>query len=295
MADRRPHAAANGVGTAAPNSDSALGVEWSRRGPGRRSGRSCRTGVRPLSTAAARSAVALVAHDLRNPLSTVLLNASALMEQLPEGAAAQVSAAELREQLGWIVRSAEQMNRLIQDLLEVTRIEAGRLRLERLPLSPAALLAEAGALFSALAKEKGLTLSVELASAERLPAVWADRERLQQVFSNLLGNALKFTRPGGWVRVAAEVRAGEGARVCFSVSDSGIGIEPEQLPHLFDPYWQGRRSARGGVGLGLAIARGILEAHASALEVHSTPGHGSTFAFSLPTAGADASLTFPAM
>jgi PAS domain S-box-containing protein len=228
--------------------------------------------------------LAFVSHDLRNPLATVLLNASMLLEQVAEGEDGPSGAGGLREQLGWIMRSSEQMNRLIQDLLEVTRIEAGRLRLERTALDVAVLLAEAGALFSALASEKEIALEIDVASAAALPPVWADRERLHQVLSNLIGNALKFTLRGGWVRLRAEAEAegGDAGGVRFVVEDGGIGIEADQLPHLFDPYWQGRRGARGGVGLGLAIARGILEAHGGTLAVESTPGQGSTFSFTIP-------------
>jgi signal transduction histidine kinase len=228
--------------------------------------------------------LAFVSHDLRNPLATVLLNASMLLEQVAEGEDGPSGAGGLREQLGWIMRSSEQMNRLIQDLLEVTRIEAGRLRLERTALDVAVLLAEAGALFAALASEKEIALEIDVASAAALPPVWADRERLHQVLSNLIGNALKFTLRGGWVRLRAEAEAegGDAGGVRFVVEDGGIGIEADQLPHLFDPYGPGRRGARGGVGLGLAIARGILEAHGGTLAVESTPGQGSTFSFTIP-------------
>jgi signal transduction histidine kinase len=114
--------------------------------------------------------------------------------------------------------------------------------------------------------------------------VWADRVRVLQVFSNLIGNALRFTPEGGRVTVRARR---EGARVAFHISDTGKGIAPEHLPHLFDRYWQVKRS-REGAGLGLPIAKGLVEAHGGHIQVESAPGRGSTFSFTLPVAEAPA-------
>ena len=132
---------------------------------------------------------------------------------------------------------------------------------------------------AATAAAKSLTLG--LSAAKDLAAVSADRDRLLQVLSNLIGNAVKFTPEGGTVEVRVEPE--EGA-VHFSVSDTGPGISPENLPRLFQPFWQAQRGSLDGAGLGLMIARGIVEAHGGAIQAESTPGHGSTFSFTIPAA-----------
>jgi signal transduction histidine kinase len=114
-----------------------------------------------------------------------------------------------------------------------------------------------------------------------LPAVCADHDRLLQVFSNLVGNAVKFTAAGGTITVAAEAHQG-GVR--FSVSDTGSGIAPENVPYLFDRFWQATRTDRRGIGLGLSIVKALVEAHGGHMAVESTPGHGTTFGFSIPMA-----------
>jgi signal transduction histidine kinase len=120
--------------------------------------------------------------------------------------------------------------------------------------------------------------------AAGLPAVCADRDRLLQVFGNLVGNAVKFTATGGTITVAAEELH---RTVRFSVSDTGSGIAPENVPHLFDRFWQATRSDRRGIGLGLSIVKALVEAHGGHMAVESTPGHGTTFAFSIPVAAPD--------
>ena len=178
-----------------------------------------------------------------------------------------------------ISRAAARMNRLIQDLLDVTRIEAGRLPVERRPLSPGALPAEAADTEVALATSSGIDL--RLAVAKDLPEIWVDRDRLLQVFENLIGNAMKFTKSGGQITVGAEVRTHE---VLFWVKDTGAGISPEDLPHVLDRYWQAAAGAgRLGAGLGLAISKGIVEAHGGHIWVESAVGQGSIFYFSIPT------------
>jgi PAS domain S-box-containing protein len=223
---------------------------------------------------AARDAVlAVVAHDLRSPLGAIELAAASLLA-LPhdEGRLEQVRAAS-----EVIRRSVARASRLIDDLLDVASIEAGRLSLERVSVSAADLVHEAAEALSPAVREANLEM--EGAVEEALPAVLADRGRILQVFSNLVGNAIKFTRAGGRVGIAAERRGDE---VCFSVSDTGVGIPAEHLPHVFDRFWQARRSDRRGAGQGLPIARGIVEAHGGRIWAESTPGQGSTFRFTLP-------------
>jgi len=112
-----------------------------------------------------------------------------------------------------------------------------------------------------------------------LPDVWADRGRLLQVFDNLLGNAVKFTRPGGCITLGAETHE---TTVLFWVADTGTGIPREHQPHLFDRFWQARPAGRTGAGLGLPIVKGIVEAHGGEVSVQSVPGQGSSFSFTIP-------------
>lgn len=215
----------------------------------------------------------IVAHDLRNPVGTISMTSELLLERIPEDDESN------RRMLEIIHRSAGGMNRLIQDLLDVARIEAGRgLVIEPEPEDVARLVADACAPFRHQAEERGLTLECDV--PDDLPPVRADRERILQVFSNLLGNALKFTEEGG-ITVGAEPADGA---VRFTVADTGSGIPAEDLPHLFERFWQARKARRGGAGLGLAIAKGIVEAHGGQIWVESEEGVGSTFSFTIPGA-----------
>jgi PAS domain S-box-containing protein len=216
--------------------------------------------------------LSIVSHDLRNPLNTILMSAGFLLDTSPPE--------ERRaggKQLEIIRRQAHQMNRLIQDLLDVARIEAGRLPVETHPVLPRRLLGEALEGLRPLARDKGLRLRCD--APDELPMLEADRERLLQVFGNLIGNAIKFTPEGGTITVDA--KQGDGA-VEFRVADSGEGIPPEDVPRLFERFYQARRARRGGAGLGLAIAKGIVEAHGGSIRVQSELGAGSTFSFTLP-------------
>src|SRR6266851_1911414 len=161
---------------------------------------------------------------------------------------------------------------LIEDLLDLASIEAGRLTVERKrhPVTP--LVQEALELVEPMAAQKKLRLERELPS-EPLDFD-CDRERVLQVFGNLIGNAIKFTPEGGTIKVRAEMRGDE---TLFSVADTGPGIRPDELPHVFDRYWQAKKTARLGTGLGLSIAEGLVEAHGGHIWVESTPGRGSTF------------------
>ena len=220
--------------------------------------------------------VAVVSHDLKNPLATIQMAVSFLLEDLvPDDAAHQLE----REQLHAIHRSAERMYRLIHDLLDVAAIEAGQLAVKRSPLAVDVLVTDALELLRPLATAKRITLAADVSSG--LPAVAADRERVLQVFSNLGGNALKFTPEDGRVEIGVTVRD---AVVEFGVRDTGPGIASEDLPHIFDRFWQVKKTARAGVGLGLAIAKGIIEAHGGGIRVESAPGRGSCFTFTLPVA-----------
>ncbi len=184
-----------------------------------------------------------------------------------------------------IHRSLKRAQRLIDDLLLVMRVESGRLSLVRAPLQPAHFLHDAGETLQLLASAASIHLRVDLHG--ELPEVVGDRDRLLQVLENLVGNAVKFTPAGGEVTVSAELSGGQ---VQFRVTDTGPGIPPETLPHLFDRFWRGKRHERSGAGLGLPICKGIVELHGGRCWVESTPGHGTTFFFTIPMApGADRS------
>jgi signal transduction histidine kinase len=213
--------------------------------------------------------IAVVSHDLRNPLSAIIWSTKLLKQSLPAEDRAS------RDKLERIDRSAEHMRALINDLLDVTRIEGGQLRLELQSVAARSLVEDAVEPLRSLAQAKKVQLSVESDEQQ----VRCDPTRLRQVFGNLVGNAVKFTPAGGHVRV----RSDRGPRsMLFSIADDGPGIPSEQLPHVFERYWQAAQTASQGAGLGLFIAKGIVEAHGGDIHVQSSPGTGSTFSFSIP-------------
>jgi PAS domain S-box-containing protein len=216
----------------------------------------------------------VVSHDLRNPLSAISMVSRVLLEDPPTDERAR------RELVVAIDESADLMSRMIQDLLDVSNIEAGRLSLERRSVAAQPIIDRAVLMFAgaAASQEIGLAPSVE----PNLPFIHADGERVLQVLANLLSNAVKFTPDGGRIELSAE-RSGDEVR--FTVTDSGPGIPAEDLAHIFDRYWHARRSARtSGSGLGLAIARGLVEAHGGRIGVRSSIGEGSEFFFTIPVA-----------
>lgn len=215
--------------------------------------------------------LAIVSHDLRNPLNAVTLSASLLKTS-------ESIADEDREQLDVIGVSANRMSRLIADLLDATRLEGGK----RLPIQPqkvevSELMREAHELFRSQAAATSVTLQFN--EAADTPPVHADRDRIMQVLSNLIGNAMKFTPAGGTISCEAEPRENQ---VLFTVSDTGSGIAEEHVNHIFTPYWQAKRAERMGAGLGLAITKGIVESHGGTIWVKSEPGQGTRFFFTLP-------------
>lgn len=225
------------------------------------------------ATRARDDVLAVVAHDLRNPLNTVTMAVSLMLETTPPERVQERRQAEI------VRRAADRMNRMIQDLLDVKRMESGRLSIDPRPEHPAVLINDTVDMLRPLAV--GSTIRMETNVEDNLPLVIADAARVQQVLSNLVGNAVKFTPRAGTITVCAERIDGE---VRFSVIDTGPGIPAEQLPHIFGRFWQAKTSDRRGIGLGLAIAKGIVEAHNGRIWVESSVGLGSTFYFTLPTA-----------
>ena len=212
--------------------------------------------------------LAVVSHDLRNPVGTIAAAAELLAE-------VEIPADRQTENLDIIQRAAERINRLIQDLLDVTQIEAGRLSVRAEALDVAGVIEDAVSHARLQASLENIQVSSEIPAS--LPPVEADRDRILQVLANLIENAVKFTPEGGSVAVSASP-AGEG--VSITVSDNGPGIEPEVQDHLFDRFWKGHRAS--GAGLGLAIVKGILKAHGADVRVESEVGSGSAFSFTLP-------------
>jgi PAS domain S-box-containing protein len=216
--------------------------------------------------------LAIVAHDLRNPLQTILTSAS--ISALP-----RVDDERHRRSLKVIERSTRDMDRLITDLLDVARIDAGSYAIRAQKVSPRALLGEIVDRFDVQAKSRGVELAVEIEG--ELPAIEGDHDALLRVLSNLVGNALRFVPEGG--RIALSARRLDDA-LELAVADTGSGIAPEALPHVFDRFWRADRAARGGAGLGLAICKGIVEAHGGRIWAESDLGRGTTFRFTVPRA-----------
>jgi PAS domain S-box-containing protein len=216
----------------------------------------------------------VVAHDLRNPLSVIVMQSAAQRRRGPEPERRNQQSSET------IHRSANRMKRLINDLVDVTTVEAGKLGLDRARVSPRQLLVDALEVQRPLAASASIDMQLDL--ERELPDIWADQHRLFQVLENLIGNAIKFTPASGRITVGASPGERE---VLFRVSDTGCGISPTDLPHVFDRFWQLRKS-REGAGLGLPIARGVIAAHGGRIWVESTLGRGTTFFFTIPRADA---------
>jgi PAS domain S-box-containing protein len=234
-------------------------------------------GMAQDATRAREEILGIVSHDLRNPLSAIMMCSSALVDGM---AGADES---LRYMVTAIADSASWMNRLIQDLLDMASIESGRLSMERRPEPVEQILAQLDMTFATGAKDADIVLGI--GAQPGLPPVLVDGERILQVLANLVANSLKFTPRGGEIRVLASSIAGDPTRVAITVSDTGCGIPPEQLPHVFDRFWQARRGAsQRGTGLGLAISRGIVEAHGGSISAESEVGRGSAFRFTVPVA-----------
>jgi signal transduction histidine kinase len=217
--------------------------------------------------------LAIVSHDLRTPLSTISLGTT-LLEDASQGQEDRTQVIEI------IKRAADRMERLIKDLQEMGRLDAGRtLRVDVRSVELATLLREACEALHIQAGAKQQEVSCDLPAPPI--AVSADPDRICQVLGNLIGNAIKFTPRGGRIVLAARR---EGREVRVSVTDQGPGIPEADLPRVFEPYWQAQGTARLGAGIGLKIAKGLVEAHGGRIWVESKMGEGTTFSFTLPVA-----------
>lgn len=215
--------------------------------------------------------VRIVSHDLKNPLHTIGMAAELLEMPLPEH--------QHEKQIGIIRRTVARANRMVTDLLDAARLESGRaIAISRTLVPVQSILAEAIEAFRFQAEQKNQQLTCDDLDPEA--QLLGDHDRLVQALSNLIGNAVKFTPEGGHIRVKSETATDGSTR--FSVADTGPGIAPDMLEHLFEPFTQARDTASLGTGLGLSIAQGIVHAHGGRIDVRSELGTGTTFTFVLP-------------
>ena len=232
------------------------------------------TQVRRLETVR-RDFISNISHELRTPLASL----KALTETLQEGALEDPPAA--RRFLSRMDAEVDALTQMVAELLELARIESGRVPLQLQPASPCAILSSAVERLRLQSERGGLSIAVDC--PEDLPPVLADPQRLEQVAVNLLHNAIKFTPAGGRILLAARQ---EGEMVRFSVSDTGRGIPALDLPRIFERFYKADRArSSGGTGLGLAISRHLVEAHGGRIWAESVEGEGSTFFFTIPIAG----------
>jgi signal transduction histidine kinase len=216
--------------------------------------------------------LAIVSHDLRNPLSAMIMAASMLSSELRK----HNEKGALERYSGVIDRNGRRMAKMLDDLLDFEGIRGAGLTLQSAEHDVGPLLEDIVEMLTAQANAKSIQLTTEVA-----PGVsgWFDRDRTLQVLSNLVGNAIKFTPASGTITIQVTVLADE---LLFAVRDSGVGIPPDQLARVFERYWQAKRTDRRGIGLGLSIAQGLVEAQGGTLSVESELGRGTTFSFTLP-------------
>jgi signal transduction histidine kinase len=224
--------------------------------------------------------MAIVAHDLKNPLNSMLLRSHVMLEQVAEcGGAAGV----VRRNLELLQRTARQMNQLIGDLTDTAKIHAGRLHLEQQECTLQQTVEPAIERMKLLSQEKRVEFAAHV--PPDICGLSVDQPRITQVLDNLLGNALKFTPAGGKITLHVSILENE---VQFSVTDNGPGIPDEALSRIFEPYWQVHET-RTGMGLGLFIAKTIIQGHGGRIWAKSSVGRGATFYFTLPLIGKQAS------
>jgi signal transduction histidine kinase/CheY-like chemotaxis protein len=213
--------------------------------------------------------LSVVAHDLQNPINVISIAASILLQRLSDSGS--------RRPLERIMRGVQRADRMIRDLLEVNSIEAGRFTIQPGRVEPIDLILSALESQQSLAADASVIIATDL--SPDLPGIEADEERLLEVLENLIGNAIKFTSAGGSVTVGAAQREND---ILVSVTDTGSGISPDQLPHIFDRFWQAKKTHRRGTGLGLTICKAIVEAHGGDIWATSAVGAGTSVFFTIP-------------
>ena len=215
--------------------------------------------------------VAVLSHDLKNPLSGVLLNTHLLLRNVSSEESAH------KRKVERIKHSAERMHNLIEDILDVTKMDAGTFTIDPQKEDVRSFVMEAIELHRSISEEKGIKLQIDF--MDDCKEIICDRQRILQVLSNLLGNAIKFTPNGQSIRLTVE---NIDQSIQFSIKDSGPGISADKIPLIFDRYWQASETKKLGAGLGLFIAKSIVEAHKGKIRVESQEGHGANFIFTLP-------------
>jgi two-component system, NtrC family, sensor histidine kinase KinB len=220
-----------------------------------------------------RSVVSTVSHQLRTPLTSLRMSIHLLLEE---------KIGVLNEKQGELLltarESSDRLTEILDDLLDLNRIEAGKAGIDMQPLQPETIINKCVDPFLLEARDKGISLITDIEGD--LPDVYADSSSMQHVFSNLLSNAIRFTSPGGTITVRAQQ---DNSNVSFSVEDTGKGISPDHLQHIFEQFYQvPGQPQQAGVGLGLAIVKEMVEAHGGTIHAASSPGTGSVFNFILP-------------
>jgi CheY-like chemotaxis protein len=215
--------------------------------------------------------LSVVAHDLRNPLNVVSLSANSLLQRLPSSTA--------RRPVERILRSVHRAQRMVRDLLAIGALETGQFVLDLKNVETSDLIVAAIESQQSVAAEASIILASDV--SPHLPALHGDEERLLEVLENLIGNAVKFTPSGGKITVGASSRGNE---LLIWVKDTGAGISEDQMPHIFDRFWQAKKKERRGIGLGLSICKAIVEAHEGKLWAESELGAGTTMYFTIPAA-----------
>jgi heavy metal sensor kinase len=216
-----------------------------------------------------RQFTADAAHELRTPVTVILTQTQTALNR-------ERDTAEYRETVEACLRSAQRMRRLIESLLELARLDAGQEPMKRLKFDLSQVIWDCVELVRPLAAERGVQIHCDLPAVEG----WGDAERLALVITNLLTNAIQYNRTNGEVRVGVKL---QGSMILLAVGDNGPGISHEDLPHVFERFYRADPSRSSGqIGLGLAIAKAIVEAHGGSIEVSSKPGAGATFTVVLP-------------
>ncbi len=225
----------------------------------------------PAEEISSETLFASIVHELRTPLCII----TGFSELMADEVAGPLTAQQFHY-LGQIREGAEQISTLVDDVLDYVKLREGRFELERTLLAPQEAMQAIAGSFDALAEKRKVTITIK--ASPSLPKIYADPKRLRQIFNNLLSNALKFTPEGGTVLLSAHP---QGDRIAFRVTDTGIGIPRESLARLFEGFYQVRQN-QGGTGLGLMVAKQLVEAHGGSIQVASELGKGTTFTFTMP-------------